>query len=85
MFVGISGLGYFDTLRVPIIENTAHEHELSDSLEHAIRRLAQSSKHIYMTYMICIHTYIYIYIHTYIHTYIYTYLHDCAFLITILY
>jgi len=29
-------LGYYDTLRVPIIENTAHEEDLKDTLERAI-------------------------------------------------
>ena len=37
MIKGISGYGYFDTLCVPIIENTAHEHELADSLGNCIR------------------------------------------------
>lgn len=32
MIKGIVGHGYFDTLVVPIIENTAYEHELSDCL-----------------------------------------------------
>lgn len=36
MIKGISGYGYFDTLRIPIIENTAWEHELADSLGEAI-------------------------------------------------
>lgn len=31
-------LGYFDRLRIPIIENTAHEEDLRDTLEEAIRR-----------------------------------------------
>lgn len=30
-------LGYFDKLRIPIIENTAHEEDLKDSLEQAIK------------------------------------------------
>lgn len=30
-------LGYFDRLRIPIIENTAHEEDLRDTLEGAIR------------------------------------------------
>jgi methylthioribulose-1-phosphate dehydratase len=34
---GVEGYGAFDTLEVPIIENTAHECELADSLEEAIR------------------------------------------------
>lgn len=36
MIKGIEGFGYFDKLTIPIIENTAREHELSDSLEDAI-------------------------------------------------
>ncbi len=36
MIKGIAGYGYFDTLRIPIIENTAWEHELADSLGEAI-------------------------------------------------
>lgn len=31
-------LGYYDRLRIPIIENTAHEEDLKESLEEAIRR-----------------------------------------------
>jgi len=38
MIKGIKGYGYFDELRVPIIENTAWEHELADSLGDCIRR-----------------------------------------------
>ena len=38
MIKGISGYGYFDTLRIPIIENTAWEHELADSLGEAIAK-----------------------------------------------
>ena len=37
MIKGIKGYGYFDELRIPIIENTAWEHELADSLGDAIR------------------------------------------------
>ena len=33
----IGNLGYFDTMRIPIIENTAHEEDLKESLEQAIR------------------------------------------------
>lgn len=33
---GIEGTGVFDTLEVPIIENTAHESELADALKEAI-------------------------------------------------
>jgi methylthioribulose-1-phosphate dehydratase len=29
-------MGYFDTLTIPIIENTAHEEDLRDSLEKAM-------------------------------------------------
>lgn len=36
MIKGIDGYGYFDTLSIPIIENTAWEHELADSLGKAI-------------------------------------------------
>jgi len=38
MIKGIKGYGYFDELTVPIIENTAWEHELADSLGDCIRR-----------------------------------------------
>jgi methylthioribulose 1-phosphate dehydratase/enolase-phosphatase E1 len=37
MIKGIQGYGYFDELRIPIIENTAWEHELADSLGECIR------------------------------------------------
>ena len=36
MIKGIAGYGYNDELQIPIIENTAHEHELADSLGEAI-------------------------------------------------
>jgi methylthioribulose 1-phosphate dehydratase / enolase-phosphatase E1 len=36
MIKGIMGYGYHDELVVPIIDNTAHENELADSLERAI-------------------------------------------------
>ncbi|GMQ10203.1 hypothetical protein CsSME_00053297 [Camellia sinensis var. sinensis] len=36
MIKGIQGHGYYDELVVPIIENTAHEWELTDSLAEAI-------------------------------------------------
>jgi len=36
MIKGIVGHGYFDELVVPIIENTAHEHELADALGECI-------------------------------------------------
>ncbi|GAB7347427.1 hypothetical protein MBLNU459_g4348t1 [Dothideomycetes sp. NU459] len=35
---GCGNLGYFDKLRIPIIENTAHEEDLRDTLEGAIRK-----------------------------------------------
>lgn len=38
MIKGISGHGYFDELVIPIIENTAWEHELADTLGDAIRK-----------------------------------------------
>lgn len=31
-------LGYFDTMKIPIIENTAHEEDLKDTLENAIEQ-----------------------------------------------
>lgn len=34
----LGNLGYFDTMKIPIIENTAHEEDLKDSLEEAIRQ-----------------------------------------------
>ncbi len=34
---GLEGYGAFDSLEVPIIENTAHERDLADSLSQAIR------------------------------------------------
>ncbi|KAK5113071.1 Methylthioribulose-1-phosphate dehydratase [Meristemomyces frigidus] len=33
----LGNLGFFDTLRIPVIENTAHEEDLKDSLEAAMR------------------------------------------------
>ena len=36
MIKGISGHGYYDKLRVPIIENTAHERDLADAMAQAI-------------------------------------------------
>jgi methylthioribulose-1-phosphate dehydratase len=36
MIKGISGHEYFDWLRVPIIENTAHERDLADSMARAM-------------------------------------------------
>ena len=38
MIKGINGYGYFDDLVIPIIENTAWEHELADSLGETIAR-----------------------------------------------
>ena len=38
MIKGINGYGYFDELAIPIIENTAWEHELADSLGEAIAK-----------------------------------------------
>ncbi len=35
---GVEGFGAFDTLEVPIIENTAYECDLTDSLEEAIKQ-----------------------------------------------
>ncbi len=37
MIKGIEGHGYDDPLVIPIIENTAHEHDLADSLRDAIQ------------------------------------------------
>jgi methylthioribulose-1-phosphate dehydratase len=37
MIKGIAGHGYHDRLVVPIIENTAHEHELADRMADAMR------------------------------------------------
>ena len=34
---GIEGHGFFDRLVVPVVENTAHEHELKDRLAQAIQ------------------------------------------------
>lgn len=36
MIKGIDGHGYHDELVVPIIENTAHEGELTESLSEAV-------------------------------------------------
>ena len=35
---GIEGVGFYDRLEVPIIENTAHECDLADTMAEAIRR-----------------------------------------------
>lgn len=42
MMKGIAGVGYHDELRVPIIENTAHECDLADSMAEAIERFPES-------------------------------------------
>lgn len=42
MIKGIQGLGVFDTLEVPIIENTAYECDLADSLKEAILSFPRS-------------------------------------------
>ena len=42
MMKGIRGVGYHDTLRVPIIENTAHECDLADSMAEAMRAHPES-------------------------------------------
>ena len=41
MIKGIQGHGYYDELVVPIIENTAHESELTESLSEAVHFLSQ--------------------------------------------
>jgi len=42
MIKGIRGMGYYDELVVPIIENTAHECDLADSMADAIRQYPKS-------------------------------------------
>lgn len=42
MMKGITGTGYHDVLEVPIIENTAHECDLADSMAEAIVAFPQS-------------------------------------------
>lgn len=42
MMKGITGVGYHDELVVPIIENTAHEHELAGAMEEAMRAYPSS-------------------------------------------
>ena len=42
MIKGIEGHGYYDRLRVPIIENTAHECDLADSMARAIEQNPRS-------------------------------------------
>lgn len=36
MIKGIKGHGYYDELVVPIIDNTAHEHQLTESFAKAV-------------------------------------------------
>lgn len=42
MMKGITGVGFHDELVVPIIENTAHEHELADTMAAAIEAYPRS-------------------------------------------
>lgn len=42
MMKGIRGVGYHDELVVPILENTAHEHELADALAEAMEQYPRS-------------------------------------------
>ena len=42
MMKGIAGHGYHDELVVPVIENTAHEHELADSMAEAMEAYPKS-------------------------------------------
>ena len=42
MIKGIKGYGFYDTLIVPIIENTAREYELTESLEKAVLKYPQT-------------------------------------------
>ena len=42
MMKGITGHGYHDEVVVPIIENTAHEHDLADSMAEAIEAYPKS-------------------------------------------
>eukprot|EP01041_Mallomonas_annulata_P003082 gene3082-6043_t len=43
MIKGLTGYGYFDELVIPIIENTAWEHELADSLGETIARYPKAN------------------------------------------
>lgn len=43
MMKGIRGVGYHDELRVPILENTAHEHDLADSMAAAMEAYPAST------------------------------------------
>ena len=42
MMKGVAGVGYHDDLVIPIIENTAHEAELADTMAEAIEAYPQS-------------------------------------------
>ncbi len=42
MIKGLRGYGYYDTVRIPVIENTAHECDLADSMSQAIDDNPQS-------------------------------------------
>eukprot|EP00760_Papus_ankaliazontas_P001154 PhM_4_TR10403/c0_g2_i2/m.21590/K08964/mtnB; methylthioribulose-1-phosphate dehydratase len=42
MMKGIPGVGFYDTLRIPIIENTARESELTERMAHAMDRYPTS-------------------------------------------
>ena len=42
MIKGLRGYGYYDTVEVPVIPNTAHECDLADSMTDAIMRNPQS-------------------------------------------
>jgi methylthioribulose-1-phosphate dehydratase len=42
MMKGIAGVGFHDELVVPIIENTAHEHELADTMAEAMEAFPQT-------------------------------------------
>ncbi len=42
MMKGITGTGYHDVLEVPVIDNTAHECDLADSMADAIRAFPKS-------------------------------------------
>jgi len=43
MMKGISGVGYRDTLQIPIIENTAREGDLADSMADAMRAYPEAN------------------------------------------
>lgn len=42
MMKGVTGVGYHDQLVVPIIENTAHEHDLAEAMAEAIEAFPRS-------------------------------------------